>query len=75
MPVITDKQMAKFKTLYKSHFNEDLSPQDALDKAMKLLVMMKIVYKPMTVEQYNRVQESRKRLGLEPIPLDTSKSG
>lgn len=42
---------------------------------MKLLVMMKIVYKPMTVEQYNRVQESRKRLGLEPIPLDTSKSG
>ncbi|MFH2022636.1 MAG: hypothetical protein ABIJ33_05190 [Patescibacteria group bacterium] len=75
MPVITDKQMAKFKTLYKSHFDEDLSPQDALDKAMKLLVMMKIVYKPMTVEQYNRVQESRKRLGLEPIPLDTSKSG
>lgn len=67
--------MAKFKTLYKSHFDEDLSPQDALDKAMKLLVMMKIVYKPMTVEQYNRVQESRKRLGLGPIPLDTSKSG
>lgn len=67
--------MAKFKALYKAHFGEDLGPQDALDKAMKLLVMMKIVYKPMTVEQYNRVQESRKRLGLEPIPLDTSKSG
>lgn len=64
MPVISDKQMAKFKALYKSHFGEDLSPQDALDKAMKLLTMMKIVYKSMTVEQYNQVQESRKRLGL-----------
>lgn len=28
--------MAKFKALYKAHFGEDLSPQDALDKAMKL---------------------------------------
>ena len=60
MPVITDKQMAKFKALYKAHFGKDLTPQDALDKAMKLLVMMKIVYKPMTVEQYNQVQERRK---------------
>lgn len=32
MPVITDKQMAKFKALYKAHFGEDLGPQDALDK-------------------------------------------
>jgi len=34
MPVISDKQMAKFKALYKAHFGEDLSPQDVLDKAM-----------------------------------------
>jgi hypothetical protein len=74
MAVITDKQLAKFKALYKAHFSEDLSPQDALDKAMKLLVMMKIVYKPITVEQYNQVQESRKQLGLESIPLDARKS-
>ena len=64
MPVISDKQMAKFKALYKAHFGEDLSPQDALDKAMKLVTMMKIVCKPMTVEQYNQVQERRKQLWL-----------
>ncbi len=72
---LTDKQLTEFKALYKKHFGEELGQQDALDKAMKLLVMMKIVYKPITVEQYNQVQESRKRLGLEPIPLDTGKSG
>lgn len=69
MAVIIDKQLAKFKALYKAHFGEDLSPQDALDKAMKLLVIMKIVYKPITVEQYNQVQENRRQLGLETIPL------
>ena len=62
---ITNNQLSKFKALYRAHFGEDLSQQDALDKAMKLLVMMKIVYKPMTVERYNQVQERRKQLEME----------
>lgn len=59
---ITNNQLSKFKALYRAHFGESLSSQEALDKAMKLLVMMKIVYKPMTVEQYKQVQERRKQL-------------
>ena len=61
---ITNNQLSKFKALYRAHFGENLSSQDALDKAMKLLVMMKIVYRPMTVKRYKQVQESRKRLGI-----------
>lgn len=64
---ISDKQLAKFKALYKSHFGEDLTPQDALDKAIKLVRMMEIVYKPMTVKQYQQVLERRRKLGLGPL--------
>jgi hypothetical protein len=65
MQHITDEQLAKFKALYKKHFGEELTEQDALDKAIKLVRIMEIVYKPMTIERYNQVQESRKRLRMD----------
>lgn len=60
---LTDKQLTKFKALYKKHFDEDLTPEDAYEKATKLVRMMQIVYKPMTVAQYLQVMEDKKRLG------------
>lgn len=62
MQHITSERLTKFKALYKKHFGEDLTEQDALDKAIKLVRIMEIVYKPMTVEQYKQVQERRKQL-------------
>lgn len=60
----TEAQLTKFKALYKKHFNEELSQEDAYDKAQKLILIMQIVYKPITVTQYNQVLESRKRLAM-----------
>jgi len=34
-----------------------LSNQDALEKAIKLLNLMKAAYRPMTKEEYERVQK------------------
>jgi len=62
--IFTEAQLTKFKTLYKKHFNEELSQEDAYDKAQKLVLMMSIVYKPMTVTRYNQVLERRKQLAM-----------
>lgn len=62
--IFTEVQLTKFKALYKKHFDEELSTEDAYDKAQKLVLMMSIVYKPITVTQYHQVLESRKRLAM-----------
>jgi hypothetical protein len=43
--MISEEDLNKFKDLYKKHFNEDLSNQDALDKASRLLRFVEIVLK------------------------------
>jgi hypothetical protein len=60
--MISNEQLRKFKTIYKKRFNIELSDQDALESATKLLALMKIVYKPITKEEYDLVQKRRKEL-------------
>jgi hypothetical protein len=62
--IFTEAQLTKFKALYKKHFDEELSQEDAYDKAQKLVLMMSIVYKPMTVTRYQQVLERRKQLAM-----------
>jgi hypothetical protein len=62
--MFTETQLTKFKALYKKHFGEELSPEDAYEKATKLIRMMQIVYKPITKTQYQQVMEDKRQLGL-----------
>jgi hypothetical protein len=57
---LTDKDIESFQALYKHHFNKDISPAEALEKGTKLLTLMKAVYKPMTQEQFDAIQQRRK---------------
>ena len=57
--MISKKELKEFKKIYKKSFGEDLSDQDALEKATKLLNLARIVYQPMTKEEYDKVQKSR----------------
>ncbi len=57
--MISEKALKEFKEIYKKEFDIDLSDQDALDKATKLLNLIKAVYRPMTKEDYERVQKRR----------------
>jgi len=58
--MISKKALEEFKIIYKERFNIELSDQDALDKATKLLRLIEIVYKPITKEEYGKLQERRK---------------
>jgi hypothetical protein len=58
---LTDQQITKFQEIYKARFHKDLSRGEALEKGLKLARMMQLIYKPMTVEQYQRLQERRRQ--------------
>ena len=60
--MISENALEEFKAIYKKEFGEDLSNQDALDKATRLLTLMKAVYKPITKEDLRLVEERRKEL-------------
>lgn len=43
--MISKEQLEEFKLIYKKEFNKEISDQDALEQATKLLRLMEIVYK------------------------------
>ncbi len=57
---LTDKNIEDFRELYREHFNKEISRQEALEKGIKLLTLMKAVYKPMTQEEYDTIQKHMK---------------
>lgn len=58
--MISKKQLEDFKIIYKKEFNIDLSDEVALDKATEFLELMKVVYKPMSKNEYDNIQERKK---------------
>jgi hypothetical protein len=57
--MISKEALEKFKRIYKKKLGKDLSDQDALEKATKLLRLVEIIYKPMTQEDYDKLQKRR----------------
>ncbi len=43
--MISKEQLDKFKSIYKKEFNKEISDQEALEQANKLLKLVEIVYK------------------------------
>jgi rubrerythrin len=57
--MISKEHLDKFKELYKKKTGKDISDQDALESATKLINLVKAVYKPMTKDDYDKVQKRR----------------
>jgi len=54
--MLDDKDIAEFQRIYREQFGKDISKQDALEQGIKLITLMKVIYKPMTREQHNAIQ-------------------
>lgn len=59
--VLTDEDIAKFQTLYKDKFGIEISREDAYTKGIKLLRLMSIAYKPITMNEYNQIRDHREK--------------
>ena len=57
--LLSSEDIKKFQALYKEHYGREISKEEALDQGLKLLTLMRCIYKPMTEEEYYRINEHR----------------
>jgi hypothetical protein len=58
--VLTDTDIQKFQALYRSEFGMEITAEEAYEKGIKLVRLMSAVYRPMTKEQFEKIQKHRK---------------
>ena len=58
--MLSQAQIKKFQALYKKQFGKDINEKEALEKGVALLNLMKLVFSPMTQEEYKSLQKRRK---------------
>ena len=64
--MLSDEQITKFQTLYKKRFGKEISREEAYEKGVKLTRLVQLIYKPMTVEEYEMLQKRRKETNGKP---------
>lgn len=58
--MISPEALEKYKVIYRSKFGKDISDQEALDQAIKLLTLVDIVYRPVKKEWVKDLEEEDK---------------
>ncbi len=61
---ITPEYLKRFKALFKEKFNQDIGDQDAFISLTKLVNLMKVIDRPITKAEFERLQERRRELGI-----------
>lgn len=57
--MLSDEQVKKFQTIYKESFGKEISYGDALDRGIKLVRAMRIIYQPITQKDCDDLQKRR----------------
>lgn len=57
--MLSDKQITKYQTLYKNRFGKEIGRKEAYEQGAKLIRLVELIYKPMTEEEYHRLQKRR----------------
>jgi hypothetical protein len=58
--VLSDSDIIKFQEIYKKNFGKEISKQEAYEQGIKLLTLVKVIWKPMTQADWDRIQARRK---------------
>lgn len=60
--MLSDKQIEEYQAIYKRHYGKEISREEAYEQGTKLLNLMKLIYKPMTKEEYLELEKRRKEI-------------
>lgn len=66
--MISKEHLQKFRDLYRKTFGKEIPEQEALGKAIQLLRLVEIIYKPMTKEDMARLEKRRRETGFYESP-------
>lgn len=58
------EQLTSFQSLYRNHFGIDLTVQEAQEKALALLVMVKATYRPITKEDEESTKQRKIKMNI-----------
>ena len=59
---LTDAQLEQFRDLYRKRYGKEISKEDAVEQAMKLLCLLRRIYTPMTKERFEVIQKYRAKI-------------
>lgn len=60
--MLSDEHIKKFQTLYKQRFEKDITQEEAYEKAVKLLGLVSLVYRPMKQQELETVRARQAEL-------------
>jgi len=63
--MLTDIDITKFQTLFKEEFGREISREEAIEQATKLISLMSHVYKPMTRDDFDFIEKHRQKTKLD----------
>lgn len=58
--MLSNEQITSFQTLYKNHFDKEISREEAYEQGIKLMRLVELIYTPMTEAEYQQLQERRR---------------
>jgi len=59
--MLSEEQITKFQKLYKNRFGVEISREEAYEKGVKLIRLVELIYKPITKDDYQKLQKRRKK--------------
>ena len=57
--MLSDKQVQNFQNIYRKRFGKKISYQDALERGIKLVRLMQIIYQPITQKEFDNLQKNK----------------
>lgn len=58
--LLTDGDVHEYQKLYKARFGRDITCEEAHEQGVKLVHLLELIYTPMTLDEYQRLQQRRK---------------
>ena len=55
--MLSEKQIKKFQVLHKKRFGKEISRGEVLEQGIKLVHLMKLIYKPMNKREHKTLQK------------------
>lgn len=56
---LTEKDVQKFQAVFESEFGTCISVEQATERGLKLVNLLSVVYRPMTIDDAKRINEHR----------------
>jgi len=58
--MLTENQTTQFQEIYRKHFGKNVSKEEAQDKGIKLVNLMRVVYSPLSKEKFEELKRIEK---------------